>query len=84
MSRRGSDPEMASYVDDKKVALMDDDMTATAVDRVDALVAEDHSHEIKLRTMSWQKAAWLLCGEQVCLAIMAQSWSYSYVFATIL
>lgn len=42
-----------------------------------ALIAEDHSHEIQLRTMSWQKAAWLLCGDQVCLAIMAQSWSLS-------
>ena len=40
----------------------------------------DHQHEIKLRTMSWQKAAWLLAGEQVCLAIMAQTWSLSYVF----
>jgi uncharacterized protein YneF (UPF0154 family) len=37
----------------------------------------DHSHEIKLRTMSWQKAAWLLAGDQVCLAIMAQTWSLS-------
>lgn len=46
---------------------------------IDALVAEDHEHEIKLRTMSWQKAAWLLAGDQVCLAIMAQSWSLSYV-----
>lgn len=43
----------------------------------------DHSHEIKLRTMSWQKAAWLLAGEQVCLAIMAQSWSLSYVKSTL-
>ncbi|KAK3215954.1 hypothetical protein GRF29_8g1684285 [Pseudopithomyces chartarum] len=42
-----------------------------------ALVAKDHGHEIKLRTMSWQKAAWLLAGDQVCLAIMAQSWSLS-------
>jgi uncharacterized protein YneF (UPF0154 family) len=42
-----------------------------------ALVAEDHQHDIKLRTMSWQKAAWLLCGDQVCLAIMAQTWSLS-------
>jgi hypothetical protein len=39
----------------------------------------DHSHDIKLRTMSWQKAAWLLAGDQVCLAIMAQTWSLSYV-----
>ena len=27
--------------------------------------------------MSWQKCAWLLCGDQVCLAIMAQTWSLS-------
>lgn len=27
--------------------------------------------------MSWQKAAWLLAGDQVCLAIMAQTWSLS-------
>ncbi|OQO13573.1 hypothetical protein B0A48_01802 [Cryoendolithus antarcticus] len=46
-------------------------------DKIQALVAEDHEHDIKLRTMSWQKAAWLLCGDQVCLAIMAQSWSLS-------
>lgn len=43
----------------------------------DALVAKDHGHDIQLRTMSWQKAAWLLAGDQVCLAIMAQSWSLS-------
>lgn len=41
------------------------------------LIKEDHKHDIKLRTMSWQKAAWLLAGDQVCLAIMAQSWSLS-------
>lgn len=41
------------------------------------LKAADESHDISLRTMSWQKAAFLLCGEQVCLAIMAQSWSLS-------
>ena len=44
---------------------------------IEALVVEDHQHEISLRTMSWQKAAWLLAGDQVCLAIMAQSWSLS-------
>lgn len=42
-----------------------------------ALVAEDHGHDIKFRTMTWQKAAWLLAGEQVCLAVMTQSWSLS-------
>lgn len=44
---------------------------------INALINEDHGHEIKLRTMTWQRAAWLLCGDQVCLAIMAQSWSLS-------
>jgi hypothetical protein len=42
-----------------------------------ALIQEDQGHEIKLRTMTWQKASWLLAGDQVCLAIMAQSWSLS-------
>lgn len=45
--------------------------------RILALVAQEEGHEIKLRTMSWQKAAWLLAGEQVCLAVMAQTWSLS-------
>jgi len=49
----------------------------SSVNTITALVAEDHSHDIKLRTMSWQKAAWLLAGDQVCLAIMAQTWSLS-------
>lgn len=44
---------------------------------INALINEDHEHEIKLRTMTWQRAAWLLAGDQVCLAIMAQSWSLS-------
>ncbi|WFD35944.1 hypothetical protein MCUN1_002815 [Malassezia cuniculi] len=42
---------------------------------ITALVEEDHQHEIKLRTMSWQKAACLLIGDQFALAIMAQPWS---------
>lgn len=41
------------------------------------LLTADREHEIPLRTMSWQKTAILLAGEQVCLAIMAQSWSLS-------
>jgi hypothetical protein len=50
---------------------------ASSVDTITALVLEDKKHDIQLRTMSWQKAAALLCGDQVCLAIMAQSWSLS-------
>lgn len=63
---------------DVEASISDDD-SATYV--LNALVAEDHGHDIKLRTMSWQRAAWLLCGDQVCLAIMAQSWSLSYVIS---
>ena len=37
----------------------------------------DHEIEIKYRTLSWQKAALLLFGEYVCLAILALSWSWS-------
>ncbi|CAI7664112.1 unnamed protein product [Penicillium pancosmium] len=48
-----------------------------SLNTITALVAEDHEHEIKLRTMSWQKTAILLAGDQVCLAIMAQAWSLS-------
>ncbi|EME38058.1 hypothetical protein DOTSEDRAFT_48787 [Dothistroma septosporum NZE10] len=61
--------------------ISDDDVPtydgASSIDTITALVHEDHQHDIKLRTMSWQKAAWLLAGDQVCLAIMAQSWSLS-------
>ena len=65
--------------DDKKVAVGVDgvDSDGESIDTITALVAEDHQHDIKLRTMSWQKAAWLLAGDQVCLAIMAQTWSLS-------
>lgn len=73
-----------TYPDDKKVhdpALVDpealDSDSESATEVINALVAEDHGHDIKLRTMSWQRAAWLLAGDQVCLAIMAQSWSLS-------
>ncbi|KAJ6191180.1 hypothetical protein N7519_001201 [Penicillium mononematosum] len=51
---------------------------------ITALVAADHEHDIKLRTMSWQKTACLLAGEQVCLAIMAQSWSLSNIIFSVL
>ena len=67
---------VAAHVIDDNVPENDGD-GASSIDTIAALVHEDHSHDIKLRTMSWQKAAWLLCGDQVCLAIMAQSWSLS-------
>jgi len=61
---------------DVDTAAIDSD-GSSSIDTITALVNEDHQHDIKLRTMSWQKAAWLLCGDQVCLAIMAQTWSLS-------
>nr|POE72939.1 n amino acid transport system protein [Quercus suber] len=72
-----------TYTSDEKVAHVVTDVEAvdsdgsSSVNTITALVAEDHQHEISLRTMSWQKAAWLLAGDQVCLAIMAQTWSLS-------
>ncbi|KZP07412.1 hypothetical protein FIBSPDRAFT_875502 [Athelia psychrophila] len=75
---------MASLYDEEKVAPAGKNGFADAHDVGDGtnvdfatLVAVDHSHDIKLRTMSWKKATALLCGDQVCLAIMAQSWSLS-------
>jgi hypothetical protein len=73
-----------TYADEKKHDPTALDVEASDSDRdsttyvINALIAEDHDHEIKLRTMTWQRAAWLLCGDQVCLAIMAQTWSLSY------
>ncbi|CAO1618131.1 unnamed protein product [Sympodiomycopsis kandeliae] len=42
-----------------------------------AQIAREQDHDIKERTLGWKKTAALMFGEQVCLAIMAQSWSYS-------
>jgi len=68
------------YDDEKQVpaagGYVGDDSSEEGV-TFEKLVAEDHGHDIQLRTMSWQKAAWLLAGDQVCLAIMAQTWSLS-------
>lgn len=73
----------ADYAAEKQlpVTSVDDGFTdaSSSINTVTALVEEDQKHDIKLRTMSWQKAAWLLCGDQVCLAIMAQTWSLSLV-----
>ena len=41
----------------------------------EALVAQEEGRDIKFRTMSWQRCAVLLFGDQVCLAIMAQAWT---------
>ncbi|KAF2767703.1 hypothetical protein EJ03DRAFT_275613 [Teratosphaeria nubilosa] len=64
-----------SVVDE--VAVVGESDGASPIDTITELVKEDHAHDIKLRTMSWQKASFLLFGDQICLAIMAQSWSLS-------
>lgn len=58
-------------VHDLEMANFEDDSSAATI------VPQDTKKEP--RRMTWQKAAWLLAGDQVCLAIMAQSWSLSYV-----
>lgn len=59
-----------SYSDNKQVSTEEknigvdgqfDSDGASTINTITALIAEDQSHEIKLRTMSWQKAAALLC-----------------------
>ena len=47
------------------------------IDVFAALAEEEKGHDIKYRTLSWQKAAFLLFGEYVCLAILALAWSWS-------
>lgn len=72
-------PDDRKYGDEKQAPTYSNEVDGrrTSIDTINALLIEDHGHDIKLRTMSWQKAAWLLAGDQVCLAIMAQTWSLS-------
>ncbi|WVQ75333.1 hypothetical protein IAR50_004950 [Cryptococcus sp. DSM 104548] len=49
----------------------------SSTDAFTALVHREEDHDIKYRTLSWQKAAILLFGEYVCLAILALAWSWS-------
>jgi hypothetical protein len=77
-NRQDSDPEkQGSFTDDEKKQLDDGAVVnvLAASDAFDQLAAEEENHDIKLRTMTWQRCALLLFGEQVCLAIMAQAWS---------
>lgn len=55
------------------------DIEKTEVDPFTALAIEEADHEIKYRTLSWQKTTLLLFGEYVCLAILALAWSWSVV-----
>ncbi|TXT12949.1 hypothetical protein VHUM_01350 [Vanrija humicola] len=64
-----------SYTAAEKGAAASDASETTSV--FAALVAEEDGHDIKYRTLSWQKATLLLFGEYVCLAILALPWSFS-------
>lgn len=77
--RQGSDDSEKGYINDKGHFISPEggaEVTVLEADAAfDALAAEEETHDIKLRTMSWQRCALLLFGDQVCLAIMAQAWS---------
>lgn len=66
---------MTVYPDEKKhkggVEAGDD-----ASDAFVQLVAVEQDHDIKFRTLSWQKTAALLLTEYICLAMLALAWSY--------
>lgn len=71
----------------KKIVLTDDadsdgvkrikEQEEVHIDPFVALAEEESNHQIKFRTLSWQKTTLLLFGEYVCLAILALAWSWS-------
>lgn len=69
--------EDKKYIDSKEDVFAPEVTVREVDEQIEALVAEEQDHDIKLRTMSWQKTAVLLFGDQVCLAILAQAWSFS-------
>lgn len=65
--------DKVTYDDKGKIV----DAHTTVIDPFEALRKEEEDHDIKFRTLSWQKTTLLLFGEYVCLAILALSWSWS-------
>jgi len=59
--------------------IVDSEKLSDDIDPFTKLALEEADHEIKYRTLSWQKTAILLFGEYVCLAILALAWSWSVV-----
>ncbi|WVR04216.1 hypothetical protein IAU60_001216 [Kwoniella sp. DSM 27419] len=66
--------EQHHYDPEKKV---DRNEGTEEIDPFTALAVEEQDHDIKYRTLSWQKTTLLLFGEYVCLAILALAWSWS-------
>lgn len=56
---------------------LDSSSDTASEDAIALLVAKEEGHDIKFRTLTWQKATLLLFGEYVCLAILALPWSFS-------
>ncbi|KAK9899096.1 hypothetical protein P389DRAFT_43887 [Cystobasidium minutum MCA 4210] len=65
-------PPKADHDTEKKGA----DVVDHAEDPFVQLVESEKDHDIKFRTLSWQKTALLLLTEYVCLAMLALAWSY--------
>lgn len=78
MHRASGDPEKVKDADPKRdVEALSESEVASEDYAFQMLAAEEEGHDIKFRTLSWQKATLLLFGEYVCLAILALPWSYS-------
>jgi len=80
----GANLATGTYPNDRKVKDLEHNYAEKGLDArthdlamFDELAAAEAHHDIKFRTMSWQKAAILLFGEYVCLAILALAWSWS-------
>jgi hypothetical protein len=68
---------MAADYEKNSIPSNQDENVSDGSDVFDTLAAQETSHAIKYRTMSWQRTAVLLFGDQICLAIMAQPWAFS-------
>lgn len=64
-----------SFDHDKKEHLAVDSTSDVFVQ----LVESEKDHDIKFRTLSWQKTAALLLTEYICLAMLALAWSFMVI-----
>ncbi|KIW06681.1 uncharacterized protein PV09_02386 [Verruconis gallopava] len=69
----GDPPRRMSRIDGKSHAASDTDSTVSIGQQIEM----EKDNAIKYRTCSWQKTAFLLFSEYICLAIMSFPWSYS-------
>jgi hypothetical protein len=69
----GNPPRRMSRIDGKDDHPSDSDSTISIGQQIEM----EKDNAIKYRTCSWQKTAFLLFSEYICLAIMSFPWSYS-------